>query len=388
MSIKSEASELTPQELSRYDRHLSLPEVDTEGQLRLKNSRVLIIGAGGLGSPLGLYLAAAGIGTLGIVDFDRVDESNLQRQVLHGTQDVGELKTDSAKRRLMDLNPLIEVKTHDQRFTSDRALELVAEYDLVVDGTDNFPTRYLVNDACVLLKKPNVYGSIFRFEGQVSLFHPTSGGPCYRCLYAEPPPPHLVPNCAEGGVLGVLPGVVGSLQATEVVKYLLGIGESLQGRLLLFDALRMRFREMRIKKNTACALCGPNPSITSLVDYEEFCGLASTETAHPQVTPLEFVKEWRSGRRPRLIDVRQNHEWESSNLADYQATLMPLAELADKIQELNPEDDIVVHCKSGGRSKKAQARLLELGFSRVRNLTGGILRWNEEVKEEMRADSP
>lgn len=377
-------SALSPAELSRYDRHLTLPEVGLEGQIKLKNAKVLMIGTGGLGSPLGLYLAAAGVGTLGVVDFDVVDESNLQRQVLHGTKDVGRPKIASAKDRLHDINPHVDLRTYEVAFTSENALEILADYDLVVDGTDNFATRYLVNDASVLLGKPNVYGSIFRFEGQVSVFHPAGGGPCYRCLYPEPPPPGMVPSCAEGGVLGVLPGVVGTLQATEVIKLILGTGEPLLNRLLLFDALSMKFRELKVRRDVNCPLCGPNATIKELVDYKEFCGLNTPPPARSELTPGEFRARWDAGWRPLLIDVRQPHEWQIANLAEHQARLIPLSELSEKLQTLDPEAEIVVHCKSGGRSAQAQDVLQEAGFGAVMNLTGGILRWSDEVDTSKR----
>lgn len=313
------------------------------------------------------------------MDFDRVDESNLQRQILHGTSDVGELKTESARRRLQDLNPFVTVETYEERLTSENAMTLIEKYDVVVDGTDNFPTRYLVNDACVFLGKPNVYGSIFRFEGQVSLFHTKGGGPCYRCLYPEPPPPHLVPSCAEGGVLGILPGVIGSLQATEVVKFLLGVGQGLLGRLLCFDALAMSFREMKIRKAPNCPVCGPEPSITKLVDYGQFCGMDPEEYPHPEVTPTEFLRRWENGERPRLIDVRDAHEWSIANLEEYGAALMPLSRLKEQVEALNRSEAIVVHCKTGGRSRKAQSQLLQMGFTDIRNLSGGLQRWSDEV---------
>lgn len=375
---------LSPDELARYDRHLNLPEVGREGQQKLKAARVLLIGTGGLGSPLGLYLAAAGVGQLGIVDFDVVDESNLQRQVLHGTKDVGRSKVASARERLMDVNPHVHISGYETALNSANALEILKDYDVVVDGTDNFPTRYLVNDACVLLGKPNVYGSIFRFEGQVSVFHPAGGGPCYRCLYPEPPPPGLVPSCAEGGVLGVLPGVVGTLQATEVLKLLLGIGKSLRGRLLLFDALAMQFRELKIGRDRQCPMCGPQATIKELVDYQAFCGLNIPPAAAAEVTPEEFAEQWRAGRRPTLLDVRQTHEWEIANLAEYGARLLPLDSLEAQLTSLEPGADIVVHCKSGGRSAKAQQQLLAAGFTRVRNLSGGILRWSDQVDSSKR----
>ncbi|MGE0494248.1 MAG: molybdopterin-synthase adenylyltransferase MoeB [Vulcanimicrobiota bacterium] len=377
--------DLTPDELARYDRHLTLPEVGLEGQKKLKAASVLMVGTGGLGSPLGLYLAAAGVGRLGIVDFDVVDASNLQRQVMHGTKDVGRPKIASARERLADINPLVKLETYETALVADNALEILKDYDVVVDGTDNFATRYLVNDACVLLGKPNVYGSIFRFEGQVSVFHPAGGGPCYRCLYPEPPPPGLVPSCAEGGVLGVLPGVVGTLQATETIKLILGVGNSLLGRLLTFDALAMKFRELKLRRAPDCPLCGPEPTVTELIDYEEFCGLRTLpEEAPAEVTPAELKQEWDAGSRPLIVDVRQPHEWDIANLADYEARLIPLGELGERLAEIPPEADVVVQCKSGGRSAKAQAQLLEAGYPRVRNLTGGILRWADEVDPSLR----
>lgn len=370
---------LSAAELSRYDRHLSLREVGLEGQAKLKAAKVLMIGTGGLGSPLGLYLAAAGVGTLGIVDFDVVDESNLQRQVIHGTKDVGRPKTASASDRLRDINPHIEIETFELALSSENALELMTDFDIIVDGTDNFATRYLVNDACVLLGKPNVYGSIFRFEGQVSVFYPAGGGPCYRCLYPEPPPPGMVPSCAEGGVLGVLPGVIGTLQATEVVKYILQIGDSLLNRLLLFDALKMKFRELKIRRAETCPVCGPNATIKELIDYKEFCGLNVSKPANPEITPTEFMDQWHAGRRPRLLDVRNPYEWEIANLSEHGAEMRPLSALADDLTGLDSNEDIVVYCKSGGRGAKAQSLLQDAGFGRVRNLKGGILLWSDEV---------
>ena len=372
---------LSPDELARYDRHLNLPQVGREGQERLKASRVLMIGAGGLGSPLGLYLAAAGVGHLGLVDFDRVDASNLQRQILHGSKDVGRLKTESARDRLSDLNPHVELTTYDQALSSANALEILRDYDVVVDGTDNFATRYLVNDACVLLGKPNVYGSIFRFEGQVSVFHPAAGGPCYRCLYPEPPPPGMVPSCAEGGVLGVLPGVIGSLQATEILKLLLGAGKTLVGRLLLFDALTMQFQELKLARDPNCSLCGDRPTIRELVDYDQFCGQA--EPVGAEVTPARLAEQWKQGKRPLLIDLRQPHEWEIVNLSEYGARLVPLDAL-ERLSDLGPDVDIVVYCKSGGRSARAQAILREGGFQKVRTLRGVILAWIDEVAPSAR----
>jgi len=355
---------VTPEELTRYSRHLTLPEVGLAGQQRLKQSSILLIGAGGLGSPLALYLAAAGVGRLGLVDFDEVDLSNLHRQVLHGTADLGRPKLDSARDRLAQVNPHVQVDTYPVRFTSANAREICEPYDLIIDGTDNFPTRYLTNDVCVLLGKPNVYGSIYRFEGQVSLFHPRSGGPCYRCLYPEPPPPGMVPSCAEGGVLGVLPGIVGTLQATEALKWLLGIGQTLVGRLLLFDALSMRFDELTLARNPECALCGDHPTQTDLIDYVEFCG--STVADPDDLDPLQL------GSLPpgvRLLDVRETWEWQLDHL---EAIHIPLGELAQRLDQLDPEADWVVYCKSGGRSQKACALLREQGFTRVRNLRGGL----------------
>lgn len=375
---------LSGEELSRYGRHLTLGEVGVEGQEKLKAARVLLIGTGGLGSPLGLYLAAAGVGTLGIVDFDLVDESNLQRQVMHGTKDVGRAKIASAYDRLSDINPHIDIKTYETALSSENALELMEDYHVIVDGTDNFATRYLVNDACVLLGKPNVYGSIFRFEGQVSIFYPKGGGPCYRCLHPEPPPPGMVPSCAEAGVLGVLPGVVGTLQATEVIKHILGKGLSLVGRLLLFDALSMKFRELKIHRDPACALCGPDATIKKLMDYQEFCGLNTVPPQHDEVTPTEFIAEWQSGRRPVLLDVRNPFEWDIANLSEYSAKLIPLSDLPDSLDELDRTKEIVVHCKSGSRSIKAQELLCQFGFKTVRVLSGGILRWADEVDQTLR----
>ena len=378
----SELPGLTPAELARYDRHLTLPEVGIEGQRKLKGASVLLIGTGGLGSPLGLYLAAAGVGRLGIVDFDVVDTSNLQRQIIHGQKDVGRPKIQSAKDRLKDVNPLVQVDTFETALKAENALDIIKDFDVVVDGTDNFPTRYLVNDACVLLNKPNVYGSIFRFEGQVSVFYPAHPGgeyPCYRCLYPEPPPPGLVPSCAEGGVLGVLPGVVGTLQATETIKLILGIGKPLLGRLLLFDALNMKFKELKLRRSADCPLCGPNRTLTKLIDYEEFCGLKSVAPAGSEISPTEFQKEWAEGKRPVLIDVREQHEWDIVNLSEYSAHLLPLGQLAARMDEIPRDQDVVVQCKSGGRSGQAQQKLVAAGYKRVRNLTGGILGWAKEV---------
>jgi sulfur-carrier protein adenylyltransferase/sulfurtransferase len=372
------ASALTPEQMKRYSRHLILPEVGLSGQKRLLESKVLCVGAGGLGSPLALYLAAAGVGTIGIVDFDVVDTSNLQRQVLYGTKDVGVPKLEAAERRLKDLNPDVKVVRHEVRLTGQNAFDVLLPYDVVVDGTDNFPTRYLVNDAAVLLKKPNVYGSIFRFEGQVSVFDARKG-PCYRCVYAEPPPPGLVPSCAEGGVLGVLPGIVGSLQAVETIKVLLGKGEPLVGRLLLFDAMAMRFRELKVRKNPDCVLCGPKATQKGLIDYEQFCGIGGeTEaaTGH-EIEPEELKRELDAGRPVVLLDVREPAEWEIAHLNG--AKLIPRASLPERLAEVSTADDVVVYCKMGGRSAQATKFLLEMGYQKVRNLKGGIDAWAERI---------
>jgi molybdopterin/thiamine biosynthesis adenylyltransferase/rhodanese-related sulfurtransferase len=377
--------ELSQTEILRYSRHLIIPEVGKGGQQRLKASRVLLVGAGGLGSPLGLYLAAAGVGTIGIVDFDVVDESNLQRQVLHGTRDVGRPKLASALDRLADVNPHIELVPYETRLSSENALEILSGYDIVIDGTDNFPTRYLVNDAAVLTGIPNVYGSIFRFEGQVSVFA-APGGPCYRCLFREPPPPGLVPSCAEGGVLGVLPGIIGTAQAVEALKLLLGIGDSLVGRLQLFDALRFQWREMRVRRNPDCPVCGDHPTIRALVDYDAFCGVPQARAQEiaerdgiPEITAIE-LKSWLDrGDAFTILDVREPHEWDIASLAPYGSTLIPLDELAARLGELEGAGDVVVHCRSGVRSAKALRQLHAAGFDRVWNLKGGILAWSDEV---------
>ena len=381
-----ETPELKSPELSRYARHLSLPEVGKEGQLRLKGSRVLVVGAGGLGSPLALYLAAAGIGTLGLVDFDEVDATNLQRQILHGTKDVGRPKLDSAKERLADVNPHVSVITHDVRLDSSNALEILGPYDIVADGTDNFPTRYLVNDACVLLGKPNVYGSVFRWEGQASVFG-SDGGPCYRCLFQEPPPAGLVPNCAEAGVLGVLPAIIGSIQALEVIKLLLGQGHTLSGRLLIFDALEMSWREMAVTRNTNCPVCGDEPTQTGLIDYEDFCGLKAPTggkeeemvTPFGEVGAVELNERLASAEPPFLLDVRQPHEWDIVNLETDGAVMIPLAELQDRLEELPTDREIVVYCRTGARSANAAHMLVEEGFSGVFNFVGGIHAWVDEI---------
>jgi molybdopterin/thiamine biosynthesis adenylyltransferase/rhodanese-related sulfurtransferase len=372
-----ELPQLTPDEIHRYSRHLVLPEVGVEGQRRLKDARILLVGAGGLGSPNALYLAAAGVGRLGIVEFDVVDVTNLQRQVLHGTRDVGRSKLDSARDRLRDVNPHVEVVAHAARLTSENALGIIGGYDLVVDGTDNFATRYLVNDACVLLGKPNVYGSIFRFEGQSTVFC-TPDGPCYRCLYPEPPPPGLVPSCAEGGVLGILPGLVGLVQATEAVKLVTGIGETLAGRLLLVDALAMSFRTMKLRRDPRCPACGTR-ELRELIDYEEFCSVrgASEPEAVPTLTPVELAARRRQGDALDLVDVREPHEWEIARIAG--ARLAPLSQFPEALTSFDPAREVVVYCKSGVRSAKAVAQLRSAGFPRVWNLAGGILRWSEDV---------
>ena len=374
---------LTQDEIQRYARHLIMPEVAMDGQKRLKAAKVLCIGTGGLGSPLTLYLAAAGVGTIGLVDFDVVDVSNLQRQIIHFTTDVGRPKVQSAREKLLALNPALKVINHEHPIDSSNALEIFAQYDVIVDGTDNFPTRYLVNDACVLLGKPNVYGSIFRFDGQATVFFPPHG-PCYRCLYPEPPPPDLVPNCAEGGVLGILPGFIGVVQATETVKLILGKGRSLMGRLLLYDALDMSVREMKVRKNPKCPICGTNPTITGLIDYEAFCGVRGSESQPAEtlamsdtITPAELKQEMDRGQTPFILDVRNPEEIAICRIAG--STVIPLPELPQRYGELNPNQRIVVHCKSGIRSAKAIGFLKEAGFPHLQNLTGGILAWIKEI---------
>jgi sulfur-carrier protein adenylyltransferase/sulfurtransferase len=371
--------DLTKEEVARYSRHLIMPEVGMEGQRKLKAASILLVGTGGLGSPLGLYLAAAGVGRLGLVDFDVVDHSNLQRQIIHGTKDVGRPKIQSAKDRLADVNPHVQLDTYEFALRSENALDVIKNYDLVIDGTDNFQTRYLVNDASVLLGKPNVYGSIFRFDGQASVFYPQAGGPCYRCLYPEPPPPGLVPSCAEGGVLGILPGIIGVIQATEAIKLIIGEGEPLIGRLLLFDALKMKFRELKLRKNPDCPLCGERPTITKLIDYDQFCGVTphaeeKVEDTGWEVTPTQLKARLDRGDRVTIIDVREPHEWQIANLEDYGSKLIPLGQFPSRVGELNPDDDIVVHCKMGGRSAKAYE---------VLNLKGGILAWADQVDQNM-----
>jgi sulfur-carrier protein adenylyltransferase/sulfurtransferase len=368
----AEPPALSPDEVLRYSRHLLIPEVGVEGQLKLKQARVLLVGAGGLGAPLGLYLAAAGIGRIGLVDLDTVDVSNLQRQVIHQTSDVGRRKVESAAESMRAINPALRLDLFDTALSSGNALEVLRDYDIVVDGTDNFPTRYLVNDACVLLGKPNVYGSVFRFEGQASVFN-WQGGPCYRCLYPEPPPPGLVPSCAEGGVLGVLPGLIGLIQATETVKLILGLGESLAGRLLLYDALQMRFRELKLRRDPECPACGDRPTIRELIDYRQFCGVA----AEPEIEVTELKTMMDRGDRFTLLDVREPHEFQIGRIPG--SVLIPLKELPNRIGELNPADDIVVHCRSGVRSANAVALLAKAGFARARNLRGGILAWSDKI---------
>ena len=373
---------LTPEEMSRYSRHLTLPEVGEAGQLKLKAARVLCIGAGGLGAPLTMYLAAAGVGTLGIVDFDRVEASNLHRQVIHGTGDVGRAKLDSAEDRLKAINPNVKIVKFETRLTSENALKIFQDFDIIADGTDNFPTRYLVNDACVLSGKPNVYASIFRFEGQASIFA-TEDGPCYRCLYPEPPPPGLVPSCAEGGVLGVLPGLLGVMQATEVLKLILDQGEPLVGRLLLVDALAMRFRELKLHKNPECPACGAYPTLTKLIDYEEFCGIPSKSAAQtmavngiPQMPVEELKRRVDAGEDLFLLDVREPYEFVIAQMGGH---LIPLNDLPQHVSELDPTREIVVHCKMGGRSQKAAEFLAQSGFRKVHNLAGGITAWSQKV---------
>src|ERR1700736_1398904 len=374
------ATSLSNEEILRYSRHLIMPEVGMEGQLKLKNAKVLLIGTGRLGAPLGLYLAAAGIGRLGLVDFDVVDVTNLQRQVTFCSHDVGKPKTEATRERLSSLNPDIQIDTFETKLTSDNALELFKDFDVIVDGTDNFPTRYLVNDACILLGEPNVYGSIFRFEGQATVFG-MPGGPCYRCLYPEPPPPGLVPSCAEGGVLVVLPGIIGSIQAMETIKLILGAGDSLAGRLLLFDALAMKFRELKLRKNPQCAMCGENRTIHKLIDYFEFCGIRGEEAAAPdlhvpEITPHELKSRLDRGADWLLLDVSEPHEYQICNL---KGQLIPLGELPRRVHELDSSREIVAHCRSGKRSAEAVDFLRKAGFRKIHNLKGGILAWSDEV---------
>ena len=374
---------LSNEEVLRYSRHLIMPEVGMEGQLKLKAAKVLCIGAGGLGSPLALYLAAAGVGTLGIVDFDVVDFTNLQRQIIHSTEDVGRKKLDSAAESIKGINPFVEVRKFETRLSSENALEIFRDFDIIVDGTDNFPTRYLVNDACVLTGKPNVYGSIFRFEGQASVLA-TKEGPCYRCWYPEPPPPGLVPSCAEGGVLGILPGLVGVIQATETVKLILGKGEPLIGRVLLVDALGMKFRQLKLRKNPECPVCGAHPTITKLIDYQEFCGIRGEEalvaTNVPEIQPEELKQRLDAGEDIFILDVREPHEYQICNLNGY---LIPLGDLPQRVHELDSSREIVAHCRSGVRSGKAVEFLRQAGFRKVKNLAGGVLAWSDRVDPKM-----
>src|SRR5947199_4531738 len=381
-STPVDVSPLSNEEILRYSRHLIMPEVGMEGQEKLKAARVLCIGTGGLGSPLALYLAAAGVGTLGLVDFDVVDFSNLQRQVIHFTTDVGRPKLQSAREKIAAINPFVNVKTFETRLTSENAIKIFAGFDIIVDGTDNFPTRFLVNDACVFTGKPNVYGSIFRFEGQASVFA-AKDGPCYRCLYPEPPPPGLVPSCAEGGVLGVLPGIIGVIQATETVKLILGIGEPLIGRFLIYDALRMRMRELKLRKDPDCPVCGTHPTVTKLIDYEQFCGIApaAPEPAAvnnaTEITSLELKQRLDRGERLRIVDVREPNEYQINRIPG--SELIPLGEVPKRYGGLKPDEELIVHCKSGVRSAKAADFLRSVGFKRVLNLKGGILDWVDKV---------
>jgi molybdopterin/thiamine biosynthesis adenylyltransferase/rhodanese-related sulfurtransferase len=373
--------QLSNEEIARYSRHLILPEVGMEGQQKLKAAKVLCVGTGGLGSPLAFYLAAAGIGTLGLVDFDVVDSSNLQRQIIHSTKDVGRPKIDSAAEKLTALNPFMKIVKHETMLTSQNALQIIRDYDIVADGTDNFPTRYLVNDACVLTGKPNAYGSIFRFEGQASVFA-TEQGPCYRCLYPEPPPPGLVPSCAEGGVLGILPGLVGIIQATEVIKFILGKGEPLIGRLLLVNALDMRFRELKLRKNPDCPVCGTHPTLTQLIDYQQFCGIvpeqkaATMQNGIPQMSVKELKRRLDAGDDLFILDVREPFEYQIAQIGGH---LIPLNDLPKRMNELNTAQEIVVQCKSGGRSQRAAEFLAKNGFKKLHNLAGGILAWSSEI---------
>jgi molybdopterin/thiamine biosynthesis adenylyltransferase/rhodanese-related sulfurtransferase/molybdopterin converting factor small subunit len=380
-NLRHDLPMLSNEEVARYSRHLIMPEVGMTGQRKLKAASVLMIGTGGLGAPLGMYLAAAGVGRLGLVDFDVVDASNLQRQIIHGTKDVGRPKIASARDRLEDINPHVEIETHETRLTSANAMSLVRNYDVIVDGTDNFPTRYLVNDACVLAGKPNVYGSIFRFEGQASVFW-AERGPCYRCLYPEPPPPGLVPSCAEGGVLGVLPGIIGAIQANETIKIILGAPDIMVNRLLLFDAWRMRFRELKLRKDPNCPVCGDHPTIKELIDYEEFCGITQqTQTAEPtmeEITAIELKQRLDKGDDIQIIDVREPHEYEIGQIPN--SKLIPLGQVLTRMNEIDPDRETVVHCKMGGRSAKAIDALQRSGFTgKLANLVGGITAWSNDV---------
>ena len=389
--------QLTNSEINRFSRHLILPQVGMSGQQKLKDSAVLCIGAGGLGSPVLMYLAAAGVGRIGIVEYDTVDASNLQRQIIHGTQDVGRSKIDSAAERMQDINPHITIDKYEVPFTSENALEIMEPYDLVIDGTDNFPTRYLVNDACVLTGKPNVYGSIFRFEGQLSIFG-MPDGPCYRCIFPTPPQPGAVPSCAEGGVLGILPGTIGALQATEAVKLILGIGRPLIGRMLIYDALEMDYIELKVQKNKACPACGDHPTVTELIDYEQFCGMPAHDRSEftgesnnqmeekklvPGITPKELKARLDAGEKIKILDVREPHEWDISNLEKYGSFLIPKDSVVGRANELNPDEEMVVQCRSGGRSADVIRWLQPLGFNKLLNLEGGINLWAKELEDDM-----
>lgn len=373
---------MNQEQILRYSRHLIMPEIGVAGQERLCDAKILLIGGGGLGSPLGMYLAAAGIGALGLVDFDLVDHTNLHRQVIHGTEDIGRPKVESAKDRIHSINPNVNVLPIKARLSSENVMDIIKDYDIVIDGTDNFPTRYLVNDACIFAGKPNIYGSIFRFEGQATVFKPKEG-PCYRCLFPEPPPPGEIPSCAEGGVLGVLPGIIGLIQATEAIKLILGKGQSLAGRLLLFNALEMKFREVNIRRDPKCPVCGDRPTVTQLIDYNEFCGLGRGQedqanlSGIAEVTATEIKELLNKNGHIVLIDVREPHEYEIASIPG--AKLMPLGELTSRLNELDTADDIVVHCKTGARSAKAIRILQQFGFKKLRNLKGGITAWSEEV---------
>lgn len=386
MPLEKQLPELSQEEILRYSRHLLIPDVGLEGQKKLKAAAVLVIGTGGLGSPVSMYLAAAGVGRIGLVDYDVVDATNLQRQVVHGTAHIGKLKVESARQRLLDINPDIQVDVYNEPFTSENALRIAEPYDILIDGTDNFPTRYLVNDVCVLQGKPNVYGSIFRFDGQASVFY-AAEGPCYRCLFPEPPPPGLVPSCAEGGVLGVLPGTIGTIQATEALKLILGIGSSLLGKLMLYDALDMSFDFVNLRKNPHCKICGENPEVTELIDYEAFCGVPGHDHeegsagAGWDISAHDLAERLRQGNHITLLDVREPHELEISHLED--ATLIPLGQLAGRLSELDSAEEMVVFCKAGTRSARALELLVTAGFRKVKNLKGGINAWAREVDREM-----
>jgi adenylyltransferase/sulfurtransferase len=397
LSVEGPTADLSHEETLRYSRHLIMPEVGMAGQKKLKAGSVLLVGAGGLGSPLAIYLAAAGVGRIGLVDYDVVDVTNLQRQIIHGTKDIGRSKLASAKARIEEINPHVQVDCYETPLTSHNALEILAPYDIIIDGTDNFPTRYLTNDACVLLGKPNVYGSIFRFDGQASVFY-AKEGPCYRCLFPEPPPPGLVPSCAEGGVLGILPGTIGTIQATEAIKLLLGVGSSLIGRLLLYDALSMTFDELELRKNPNCPVCGDNPTITALIDYEQFCGMpahdrseyaaseaggAEADTAVPTLTVHQLQERLADGRTPFILDAREPHEWDIVNLSHLGAKLIPKGEILARMGELDTAVEMVVYCRSGTRSADVVRLLRQHGFSKLWNLAGGVNEWAREIEPQL-----